>query len=99
MQRKKRLTLIPACDIVFSPLIFTLNGKEKMAKTSTASDSAAAPSKRTPKGEGTALTIDFKEYPDLLKRIRDAAKADDREPAKWLRRRIVILYQSGLLEK
>ena len=67
-----------------------------MAKTST-SDSAAAPSKRTPKGEGTALTIDFKEYPDLLKRIRDAAKDDDREPAKWLRRRIVILDQSNQL--
>jgi hypothetical protein len=29
------------------------------------------------------------DYPDLLTQIRDAARVDDREPSKWLRRKIV----------
>ena len=51
--------------------------------------------KRGERGSGTSLTIDFTDYPDLLKQIRDAAKADDREPSKWLRRRVVQL--SGVI--
>jgi hypothetical protein len=44
---------------------------------------------RGERGSGTTITIDLSDQPDLLTRIRVAAKADDREPSKWLRRAIV----------
>ena len=50
--------------------------------------------KKAAKGSGTSITLDLKDYPDLLTRIRQAAKADDREPSKWLRRQIVKLDQA-----
>ena len=46
---------------------------------------------RGERGTGTTLTIDLTDYPDLLTKIREAAKADDREPSKWIRRRLVPL--------
>ena len=53
--------------------------------------------KKAAKGSGTSITLDLKDYPDLLTRIRAVAKADDREPSKWLRRQIVKLDESGKL--
>ena len=47
---------------------------------------------RGERGSGTTITIDLTEYPELLEEIRKAAKADDREPSKWLRRRLVTLF-------
>jgi hypothetical protein len=59
--------------------------------------SADAAAGRSQRGSGTSLTIDFKEHPDLLKAIRAQAKADDREPSKYLRRRLVQLDAEGQL--
>ena len=50
--------------------------------------------KKAAKGSGTSITLDMKDHADLLTRIRQAAKADDREPSKWLRRQIVKLDQA-----
>lgn len=47
--------------------------------------------RRGERGTGSTITIDLGEYPDLLEKIRDAAKADDREPSKWVRRQIMLL--------
>lgn len=47
--------------------------------------------KRGERGTGTTITIDLTDQPELLADIKKAAKADDREPSKWLRRRIVLL--------
>jgi len=58
---------------------------------------AQKPTKKAAKGSGTTITIDLKDYPDLLAKIRNVAKADDREPSKWLRRRVVKLGQDGSL--
>jgi hypothetical protein len=52
-----------------------------------------ASASRKPKGEGTTISIDFKDYPEVLEHIRSSAKADDREPSKWLRRHIVQQFQ------
>lgn len=49
------------------------------------------PRSRGERGTGSNITIDLSEYPDLLADIRAAAKEDDRDPSKWLRRRIVQL--------
>ena len=46
---------------------------------------------RGERGSGTTITIDLTDQPELLTKIRDAAKADDREPSKWLRRRMIQL--------
>ena len=53
--------------------------------------------KKAAKGSGTSITLDLKDYPDILTVIREAAKADDREVSKWLRRRIVRLHDAGSL--
>ena len=53
--------------------------------------------KKAAKGSGTSITLDMKDYADMLGRIREAAKADDREVSKWLRRRIVKLDEAGKL--
>jgi len=53
--------------------------------------------KKAAKGSGTSITLDMKDHADLLGRIREAAKADDREVSKWLRRRIVKLHEAGKL--
>ena len=45
--------------------------------------------KRGERGSGSTITIDLSDQPELLAKIREAAKADDREPSKWLRRAIV----------
>lgn len=49
------------------------------------------PRSRGERGTGSTITIDLTEHPELLAKIREAAKEDDREPSKWLRRRIVML--------
>lgn len=49
------------------------------------------------RGSGTTITIDFQEHPALLEKIRLAAKADDREPSKYLRRRLVLIDREGHL--
>lgn len=49
-----------------------------------------AKSKKAPKGTGTTITIDLAGYPDLLAKIKEAAKADDRETSKYVRRLIVL---------
>ncbi len=53
--------------------------------------------KKAAKGSGTSITLDLKDYPDLLASLRATAKADDREVSKWLRRRIVKLHEAGKL--
>ena len=58
--------------------------------TSTSQTTTIKP-KRGERGTGTTITIDLSDQPDLLTRIRTAAKDDDREPSKWLKRRIVLL--------
>jgi hypothetical protein len=55
------------------------------------------PRQRGERGSGTTITIDLSDRTDLLSQIRDAAKADDREPSKFLRRRIVQLWNEGKL--
>ena len=50
---------------------------------------------RGERGTGTTITIDLADNLELLKQIRQAAKDDDREPSKWLRRHIVQL--SGVI--
>ena len=52
---------------------------------------------RSPKGSGTTVTADLKDFPALLEKIRLAAKADDRETSNYLRRRLVDLDRQGLL--
>jgi hypothetical protein len=47
--------------------------------------------KRGERGTGTTITIDLTELPELLAKIKAAAQADDREPSKWVRRRLVQL--------
>jgi hypothetical protein len=44
---------------------------------------------RGERGTGSTITIDLSEEPTLLNDIRDAARKDDREPSKWLRRQII----------
>ena len=68
-----------------------------MATKAASTDSAVSTPARGPKGSGTSLTIDLKEYPELLADIRAKAKADDREPSKYLRRIIVELNKQGKL--
>lgn len=53
--------------------------------------------KRAPKGEGTTISIELKEYPELLAAIRTAASDDDRSSSVWLRRRILQLFESNSL--
>jgi hypothetical protein len=53
--------------------------------------------KRGERGTGTTITIDLTDYPDLLTQIKAAAKADDRDPSKFLRRCIVLLHSQGML--
>ena len=52
---------------------------------------------RKEKGTGTAVSVDLKEFPELLDAIRLAAKDDDREVSNWLRRRLVKLGDDGVL--
>lgn len=52
---------------------------------------------RAPRGEGTTISIDLTAYDALLADIKAAAKQDDREPSKWLRRRLNELAQAGVL--
>ena len=47
------------------------------------------PRQRGERGSGTTITIDLSGQPELLQQIRDKAKADDREPSKYLRRQIL----------
>ena len=57
--------------------------------------SSAPKTEKAKRGEGHTITIDLKDYPQLLAKIKEAAKADDREPSKLLRRRLVQLDESG----
>ena len=43
------------------------------------------------KGSGTNITIDLSDHADLIKKIREAAEADDRPPSVWLRRKLISL--------
>lgn len=52
---------------------------------------------RVERGTGSTITIDLSEYPGLLAKIRTAAKDDDREPSKYLRRRLVQFDAQGIL--
>ena len=62
-----------------------------------ADTTAVKTTKKAAKGSGTTISIDLKDHPELLASIRNAAKADDREVSKWLRRRIVKLHEAGKL--
>jgi len=55
------------------------------------------PRPRGERGTGTTITIDLSDQPDLLRKIREAAKDDDREVSKFLRRVIVQLDSKGML--
>ena len=61
----------------------------------TANQTPAPKTAKKPRGEGLTITIDFKDHLELLDEIRRVAKEDDREPSKWLRRRLVQLEMSG----
>jgi hypothetical protein len=50
-----------------------------------------ATKKRGPLGTGTSVSVDLKDHPTVLNKIRAAAKADDRNVSNWLRRRLVYL--------
>ena len=58
---------------------------------------AVRPTKKAAKGSGTTISIELKDHPELLASIRNAAKADDREVSKFLRRRLVQLHGDGKL--
>lgn len=62
---------------------------EKAAETSNAPAATKETAARVARGTGTTIAIELKDYPELLDSIRERAKADDREPSKWLRRRII----------
>jgi hypothetical protein len=49
--------------------------------------------KAKPKGEGTVIAVDFSENKDLLAKIRQAAKDDDRPVAQFLRRFIMTNFK------
>jgi hypothetical protein len=53
------------------------------------------------RGEGTSISIDFSEEPELLADIRRAAKGGKNSPptdaSKWLRWRILTLHAEGKL--
>ena len=52
---------------------------------------------RKEKGTGTVVSVNLKEFPELLDAIRLAARDDDREVSNWLRRRLVKLGEDGVL--
>jgi hypothetical protein len=52
---------------------------------------------RGERGTGSTITIDLTDNPELLAKIREAAKKDDREPSKYLRRVIIQLDSKGVL--
>lgn len=52
---------------------------------------------RGERGTGSTITIDLTENPELLAKIKAAAKADDREPSKWVRRQIILLGEGFFL--
>lgn len=57
---------------------------------------AAAPAKAK-RGEGTSITVDLSEEPELLSDITAAADEDDRSKSVWLRRRLLKLHEDGKL--
>ena len=67
------------------------NTLSKPAASSSQTTTTILPRSRGERGTGTTITIDLTDYPDLLTQIKAAAKTDDREPSKWLRRRLVQL--------
>ena len=64
----------------------TLSTKET---SSTSQITTIKPRARGERGSGTTITIDLSEYPILLTAIRNAAKLDDREPSKFVRRILI----------
>ena len=71
------------------------------------SDGGATPrkiansSKRGERGTGTTISVDLKENPELLAKIREAAKggpaSPPTDPSKWLRWRVLALHADGKL--
>lgn len=57
----------------------------------------AEKSTRGPKGSGTSITVELKDNPDLLAKIREAAEQDERHPSVWLRRRLEHLASNRTL--
>ncbi len=50
-----------------------------------------AEKQKAAKGEGQSVNLDLSDYPNLLAKIREAAKADDRPASVWLRRKLIAL--------
>ena len=72
--------------------------ERELITTMSTRDSSSSPTpttnirpKRGERGTGTTITIDLTDYPELLADIKNAAKTDDREPSKWVRRRLLLL--------
>jgi hypothetical protein len=63
----------------------------------TKTNTVVKPTTKAPRGEGHTITLDLKDHPELLTDIKAAAKADDREPSKFLRRIIALLHIDGKL--
>ncbi len=59
-----------------------------MAKTETA---------RAPKGTGTSVSAELKDFPELLQKIRAAAKIDRRPTSVFFLMRVLELDKQGLL--
>lgn len=52
---------------------------------------------RAAKGTGTTIPIALKDHPTLLKKIRAAAKEDERDISNYMRKRLVDLDRQGVL--
>jgi hypothetical protein len=76
-----------------SPVVETLHAPPH-GTTAAPETAKVAKAKR---GEGVTITVDFKDHLDLLESIKTWAKGDDREPSKWLRRRLIQLEEAGML--
>lgn len=57
--------------------------------------------KRGERGSGKTITVDLTDHPDLLAKIRDAAKGGKSSPpsvtSKWLLWRVLALHAEGKL--
>ena len=60
-------------------------------------DTAVKKAVKRTNGTGTSITIDLKEYGGVMEDLRRAAKLDDRDLGKYLRRLIVNLHTAGNL--
>lgn len=76
-----------------------MSNKVVISETGQPANTTTIKPTRGERGTGTTITIDLSEQPLLLADIKAAAKSDDRDPSKWLRRRIIQLADTILGRK